>query len=421
MIDSSLPVPADPRARTPLTGYQKRLFLLLGVATFFEGYEYVALSQLLPSLRQAFSLSEGQAGVLMSVIGTGALLAYVLIRRADVVGRKPMLSITVAGYTLTSVLCALSQDAWQFGAGQLFARAFLLAEYALSMVYVAEEFPADRRGFAVGVLQGLNSFGAIVCAGVVPLLLKTQLGFRSVYLVGAVPLLLLTWLRRKVRETARFEAIQRAGIVRSDVFRIFHTEYRGRVLLMATITGLTYLCTYLAITYWKEFALQERGFDQAMAGRAIMIAALGSLPLVFVSGRLLDVVGRRVGAAILFTTVSASVLVAYSAHDFWLLTVGLTGAIFGSSAVAPVLNTFTLELFPTHMRADAYGWSYNILGKLGNVLGPLAVGFGAERWGYGPVLSVSTVCPLIALAIILARLPETKNRELEDTAALPIV
>ena len=409
---------ASAASRTPLTSYQKRLFFLLGVATFFEGYEYVALTQLLPSLRKSYGLSEGGAGILVSVIGFSALLSFGLIRRADVVGRRPMLNITVAGYTIASVLCACSQDVWQFGAAQLAARAFLLGEYALSMVYVAEEFPADRRGFAVGTMQGLNSLGAIVCAGLVPSLLKTPLGFRSVYLVGALPLLLMIWLRRSVRETARFEALRALDKPRGDIFAVFRTAYRGRVFLLAAIWGLTYLCTYLSITYWKEFAVQERGFSDVEVSRAVMIAALGSLPLVFASGKLLDMIGRRRGAVVVFLCVTSSALLAYNAHDFWWLTVGLTGSIFGSSAVLPVLNSFTLELFPTALRADGYAWANSVLGKIGYVIGPLAVGFAAERWGYGPALSVAAFFPLGALALILARLPETGGRELEDTSAL---
>jgi putative MFS transporter len=84
----------------------------------------------------------------------------------------------------------------------------------------------------------------------------------------------------------------------------------------------------------------------------------------------------------------------------------------------PVLNSFTLELFPTALRADGYAWANSVLGKIGYVVGPLAVGFAAERWGYGPALSVAAFFPLVALALILARLPETGGRELEDTSAL---
>jgi putative MFS transporter len=404
-------------APTPLTPYQRQLFVLLGVATFFEGYEYIALTQLLPSLRVAFGLSERDTGVLLGFIGFSALLAYGLIRYADIVGRRRVLSITIAGYTLCSLGCAAAQDAYQFAVAQLLARAFLLGEYAISMVYLAEEFPADRRGFAVGVLQGLNSLGAIVCAGVVPILLKTSLGFRTVYLIGTAPLLLLMVLRRRVRETDRFLALD-PGARSSDVFAVFRSGYGPRVLLMSAIWGLTYLCTYLSITYWKEFAVQERGFDDAQVSKVIVIAAVGSLPLVFASGKLLDVVGRKRGAVVVFAAVVGSTLLAYNAHGFAWLTLGVTGSIFSSSAIFPVLNAFTLELFPTALRADAFGWANNVLGKLGYVVGPLLVGLGAERVGYGVSLSLTSIFPLFALLLILLKLPETRGRELEDTSRL---
>lgn len=404
-------------ARTPLTSYQKKLFLLLGVATFFEGYEYFALTQVLPSLRAAFSLSEGDAGVLVGFIGFGALLAFVLIRRADVVGRRKVLTVTIAGYTVCSVLCGLAPDVYSFAIAQLLARAFLLAEYAVSMVYLAEEFPADRRGFALGVMQGLNSFGGIVCAGVVPPLLRSPWGFRAVYVVGALPLLLLIYLRRSVRETDRFLAIQ-SKAAPTPLFAVFRSAYRSRILLLSLIWGLTLVCSYLSVTYWKEFAVRERGLDDTQVSHAVMIAALGSLPLVFASGKLLDLIGRRRGAVVVFLALTGSVLLAYNAHGFVPLTVGLTGSIFAASAVAPVLNTLTLELLPTELRADGYGWANNVLGKLGYVIGPLAVGFTAERYGYGVALSGIALLPLCALALVLSRLPETSGRELEDTSAL---
>lgn len=403
--------------RTPLTSYQKRLFFLLGVATFFEGYEYIALTQLLPSLSAEFGLEKSEEGFLVGFIGLSAVLAFALIRRADVIGRKRVLAITIVGYTISSLLSAAARDVFQFGVAQLSARAFLLAEYAISMVYLAEEFPADRRGFAVGIMQGLNSFGAIVCAGLVPILLKTPWGFRSVYVVGSVPLLLMIWLRRGVRETERFEAI-REQPRNTSLFAVFRSSYRGRVLLLAAIWGLTYICTYLTVTYWKTFAVNERGFSDAQVSHAVMIAALGSLPLIFASGKLLDVIGRRRGAVIVFFAVSGSTLLAYNAHGFWPLTAGLMGAIFAASAIFPVLNSFTLELFPTELRADAFGWANNVLGKLGYIVGPLLVGFVAERQGYGFALSCTAPFPLLALALILARLPETSGRELEDTSAL---
>ncbi len=403
---------------TKLSPYQRKLFVFLGVATFFEGFDYVALSQIIPSLRETFALSKAEAGTLLSVTGIGALLSYGLIRHADIAGRKRMLSYTIAGYTVFSLLSACAQSAWQFGLAQLCARAFLLAEYALSMVYIIEEFPKDRRGFAVGIVQGLNSLGSIACAGLVPILLKTELGFRMVYLVGAVPLVILIWLRRNVRETNRFLELQASGQPKQDLFRIFRTPYKKRIPLLASIWALTYLCTYTVILYWKEFAVEERGLTDQQVSFALMIAALGSLPLVFASGKLLDAIGRKRGAAVIFVSASLATLFAYVSRDFAWLTLGLTGGIFAASAVLPVLTSFTLELFPTELRADAFGWANNVLGRVGYVLGPFLVGVFAESYGYGPTIACSAVFPLLALALIYARLPETRGKELEETSAL---
>lgn len=413
MSDKSKPAP------TPLDPYQRKLFVFLGVATFFEGFDYVALSQILPSLRAEFQLSVRESGTLVSVVGIGALLSYALIRRADVIGRRPVLSYTIAGYTFFSLLSAFAQSALQFGLAQLCARAFLLAEYALSMVYVTEEFPADRRGFAVGVIQGMNSLGSIVCAGLVPLLLKTPQGFRMVYLVGAVPLCILIWLRRNVRETERFSRLVESGqLPKPDLFRIFRTPHRRRIPLLATIWSLTYMCTYVALTYWKEFAFQERAMTDKETSLALMIAALGSLPLVFASGKLLDVVGRKRGAVVIFSVASLSALLAFLPDNFWLLTAGLTGIIFASSASLPVLTAFTLELFPTELRADGFGWSNNLLGRIGYIGGPWLVGMIAQHHGYSRTIAATAIFPLLALALILTRLPETGNRDLEETSAL---
>jgi putative MFS transporter len=409
---------APTQAPSSFTPYQRRLFVFLGVANFFEGYDYIALTQILPTLGKEFGLGEVGTGVLVGVIGVGAFLAYLLVRHADVVGRRKILAVTIAGYTFFSLLSALSQDAYQFGAAQLGARTFLMAEYSVSMVYLVEAFPADRRGFAVGIIQGLNSLGSIVCAGLVPLLLKTPWGFRSVYVVGTVPLVLMMFLRRNVRETERFEEIARGGAPDRNFFRVFRTPYARRVPLLGLIWALTYLCTYLMVTYWKKFAVGERAFSDQKVAFALMIASLGSLPLVFLSGKLLDRAGRRRGAVVIFGTASAGALLAFLPHGFWPLTVGLTLGIFATSGVLPVLTSFTLELFPTELRADAMGWAKNLFGSVSYVLGPMVLGFFAESYGYGPTMAVTAVFPLCALALILAYLPETAGKELEETSAL---
>ncbi|HEX6241542.1 MAG TPA: MFS transporter [Polyangiales bacterium] len=394
----------------PLTPYQRKLFVFLSVATFFEGFDYIALTQLLPSIRAEYDLSYAQGSLMVSAINVGAVAAYMLIRHADVAGRRRVLSLTIAGYTLFSFLSAFAPHPFVFAFLQFAARMFLLAEYAISMVYVIEEFPSDRRAFAVGVIQGVNSLGSIVCAGLVPLLVKLPWGFRSVYLVGGLPLVLVMILRRSVRETQRF--LDKPPGPPPSLWRIFRTPHWRRLPLLASIWALTYLCTYVLVNNFKDFAQLERGFDDKRVSFAVMIAALGSMPLVFLSGKLLDVVGRKKGAAVIFLVTSASTFVTFTAHDFWVLTAGLTGCIFAASAVLPVLNAITLELFPTDVRADGYGWANNLLGRVGYIAGPTLVGVLAGPLGVGGATALTGVFPLLALALILWRVPETRGVEL---------
>lgn len=406
---------ALPATEQRFTSYQRKLFVFLSVACFFEGYDFFALAQILPNLREDMGLSEGMSGLMNSVIASGTIAAYFLIRKADRWGRRRVLTVTIAGYTLFTFLSGLAPGWIAFMIAQFFARLFLIAEWATSMVYAAEEFPAARRGMVVGVIQAFTALGAIVCAAIVPFLLSTPWGWRTVYLTAIIPLVLVAYARRNLRETDRF--VQQGRRDPRPFTLILRTRYRRRVLSMGMIWGLTYLCTNVAVLYWKEFAVHERGLSDQQVGASIAIAAAAAMPLVFYAGRLLDRLGRRRGATVIFGLSMAGLLGAYNLHGQVALTIALVLGIFCANAPMSVLNTLTTELFPTNMRADAFAMANNILGRLGYVLGPWLVGIAAESIGFGAAVSATAVFPLIALALIALALPETSGRELEETAA----
>ncbi len=418
-------IPDNAPARTPgdapsaLTPYHYKLLAFLSVATFFEGYDFIALTRILHKLEAEFHLSTTGIGDMVGVINSGTIIAALLVRRADVWGRRRVLSVTIVGYTLMSLVSAFAPEVVSFTIAQLLARVFLIGEWATAMVYAAEEFPADRRGTVIGLIQACSSLGGIVCAGVVPLLLRTPLGWRTVYIAGAVPLIIVALARRTLRESARFEKSQAERTEpRASLLALIQGPYRARVLVVALCWGLTYVCGQTAITFWTEFATRERGFTENQVSAALTVAAVGSLPMIFGVGKLLDVAGRRVGAAIIFVLTSVGVGLAYTLHGRVPLTAALVLAIFGVSAVLPVLNAFTAELFPTEMRSDAFAWCNNLLGRVGYVAAPVIVGRVAETTGWGPAVASTAVFPLLALVVILAKLPETQGRELEETSKL---
>ncbi len=411
MASSGSGVPVG--AARDFTPYQKRLFIFLSVACFFEGYDFFGLSQLLPNLRAYFGLSESEGGLMVSVVNVGTVVAYVMVRQADRWGRRRTLTVTILGYTLFSLLSGLAWSAVAFTAFQFIARIFLIGEWATSMVIAAEEYPAERRGLVIGVISAAAGLGSIFCAGLVPVLLKSALGWRAVYLVGVIPLLLLAYARRSLRETERYSAQRPAA---AELFAIWKTPSARRVLELGAIWFLCYICSQTGVTFWKEFALKERGFSDAQVGSTIAIAALVAMPIAFAAGYMLDSVGRKVGGTIILVLLAAGVFLGYTAHSPVLLTIVLCAATVGTNTMLTVLNTFTTELFPTEQRGSAFAWSNNLLGRIGYCIAPVIVASLAESHGWGPVVRLTALFPLLACVLMWLLLPETRGRELEDIA-----
>ncbi len=401
------------------TGYQKRLFVFLSVATFFEGYDFTALSQILPNFRADMGLSEGEGGLIVTAISAGTVLSYFLVRLGDRFGRRRILAITILGYALFTFLTGLSRNAFDFTLFQFIGRVFLIAEWALGMVIAAEEFPAEERGFALGLLQAFNSLGSITNAAIVPTLLATPFGWRSVYFVGIIPLLLLAYARRGLRETRRYaEYAAERKETKRPLVAILRGPYRNRVLQLALIWGLTYMCTNTVVVFWKEYAVAEAGFTDRQVATALTLASLLAMPFIFSVGKMLDALGRRRSAVVIYGVTTVFVVMAYHLKQFWILTFSLAFAIFAAIALLALLNAFTTELFPTDLRSDAFAWCNNLLGRIGYVIAPVIVGKAAESIGWGTAVSTTVVAVVIALVLILRWLPETGKRELEETAAI---
>jgi putative MFS transporter len=70
------------------------------------------------------------------------------------------------------------------------------------------------------------------------------------------------------------------------------------------------------------------------------------------------------------------------------------------------------------MRADAFAWANNLLGRIGYVAAPFLVGIGAQRFGWGNTVSMTAGALILALILVLWWLPETAGRELEETSAV---
>jgi len=189
------------------------------------------------------------------------------------------------------------------------------------------------------------------------------------------------------------------------------------MLLVASIWFLCYLPANNAVAFFKERAVSDLGWSDARVGGAITVGALGSLAFIFLTGKMLDTLGRLKGGTLIFSIGAFGIAGAYQLTHPIGLTVALTLAMYAATAFLQVTNTITAELFPTDLRSDAFGWCNNVLGRTSYVISPVIIGAAAGKVGWGNAVAPTAVSFLVAI-VLLRFLPETAKRELEDSASI---
>lgn len=406
--------------------YLKLLLVLLVSATFFEGYDGAILALLLADIQSTFAVSEATLGVVRIPIELGLAAAFFVARLADRWGRKPLLVWSVVGYTVFTALTAFSWDIWSFAFFQFASRIFLGAEYAVAVTMIVEEFPAARRGRALGILLTFAALGTIVVGALLGVGLQDAVddGWRLFYLVGLVPLLFLMVLRRRLHETRRFEVARERGAVvgdRTSLLEPWRAAHRRNLVLVGLFHMLRSVPLFGSTAWWAFYAERERGFTSAEIALFIICAyGLGCVGY-YVCGRAMERWGRRPTAfayalgAIVFITLLFQVT--SKPVSFVALGVG----VFFGLGMGPVMSAYATELFPTEIRGQAAAWTRNLFDIAGYVFGPALVGIlGDHATGaignIGDTVTLLTLLMLPTLWLIARYLPETKDRELEDIA-----
>lgn len=400
-----------------------RLLGALGAASFFEGYDINIVIVALPQIRESFGLTQADASLWLSVLYLGALPAMLVSRRADHLGRKRLLLLTIWGYTLSTVVTALAPNMAVFAVLQFLARAFLIAEVAIAWTFMAEELPAGSRGFGFGALAMLSALGTGL-ASMLWALVLSPLGasWRWLY-VAALPVLILVFrLRRDLPESKRFTAAHEQGQLSGVWTDILQPPYRAWLFLACVALFFGELITHAQV-FVVDFLQTQRGFSPSTSNLMLIGAGGLAIPVLVYAGALSDRFGRRTMAiAFLLVSVAGPILFFVAGRTAVALFVCLAVMYVGTFGAWPTLGAYGSELFPTRLRA--FGGAAVTFAKVGGQFSSfIAAAVLLERLGSFP-LAVTILCvgPLIA-AVVTFRLPETKGAELEaisgDELVLP--
>ncbi len=421
--------PPDPKVTIPMVPERRYLWALLAMlmsATIFEGYDITIFHLCTPDIARTFHLNDRAIGAIATAVRFGGILSIFVVTLADRYGRKTIIANTVLCYAFFTLMTALSSGMVTFTLFQSASQVFLAAEFGIAVTIICEEFPDELRGRAISIMH-MVAFVGVAAAGVLyGYVAESSWGWRGMYFLGIAPLLVVAWLRRGMRETVRFGVAEQNRRESPDAdegifgpmrrcFQSGEESYRGRLLLIASLCNCLGLVGGPTISFFSLYAKRDHHWTSSQIGIAIVLAYLTGSIGTLLCGYLLDVIGRRLTAALFFLGSACAMFTLFRANNHQAILVAMMATMFAYQGARTATSALSSELFPTGARATGYCLTVQVFGQLGWMLAPLAVGeLSLKLGGLGQAASLFAVGPLIGIVLLLTLVPETRGKTLEE-------
>jgi MFS family permease len=393
----------------------RRALIAAALGWMLDAMDVLLYSFVLDEVRREFGIDDRLSGVLLALpLGASAIGGVLFGRLADRIGRTRALNASILVYAVATAGCGLATNVWQLAIARLVLGLGMGGEWATGAALVAETWPAEHRGKAMGLMQSAWAIGYALAAAVNAVVLP-RFGWRAVFLVGLVPALITLWIRRRVEESPLWLAGRAAsrspGRLR-DVLRGpgARTTWVLMAMNAATMFAWWGLFTWIPSFLARPLELGGAGLSVVRSSTWIGVMQIGMWCGYVSFGIIADAIGRK--KAYVGYLIVAAVLVpiyAMTRDVRWLLVLGPCLAFFGTGYFSG-FGAVSAELFPTPLRATAQGLTYNA-GRALSALAPIIVGALAAGIGLASAFLVTSVAFVVA-AVLWIWIPETKGRAL---------
>jgi MFS family permease len=396
-----------------VTPAERQSLVAGGLGWMLDAMDVMLYSMVLAHLMRDLGMAKSTAGLLNSLtLLASALGGAAFGFLADRIGRTRSLMLSILVYSVASGACGLSDSVIQLAIFRFILGLGMGGEWTTGAALIAEVWPAEHRGKALGLMQSTWAIGEMAAAAVAGYVLP-RFGWRAVFFVGILPALLVFWIRRDVPESAVW--LERGRGQRGSLWLLLRPDIRWNGLL-ATAMNAAGMFGYWGLFTWIPAYLSlpveqgGRGLDIFRTTTWLVVMGVGKWLGYALFGFFADSVGRRrTYATYLLVATLLVPLYGMATRPLWLLVLGPFVAFFGTGFFSG-FGPLAAELFPTEIRATAMGLSYN-LGRGFSAAAPFIVGALAGRFGLGSAFFLQAAAFFVAALLALA-LPETRGREL---------
>lgn len=394
-------VAADPRKEARTAAWVAGIAC---TALIFDGFDLTIYGTVLTTLMADPShigaLDAATAGTLGSYALIGVLIGALICGSiGDYVGRRRIILVGIAWFSIGMFVTSLSTSIFAFGALRLITGIGLGAILATAGATIAEFAPAGRRNFYNAVVySGIPAGG--VLAALLGMILLEPLGWRGLFMIGATPILFLLpiaffklpesprWLlsrgRRDEAEALSLKTgtplleevvVQKAGATpaKTGFAAVFSSQFRVGAILLGFMSFSGLLLTY-GLNTWLPKIMESYGYGKTYSLAFLLVLNSGAVIGGVVASKLAD---RRGPQFIVATTfVIAAITLILMTFQFPLpvlfMFIGIAGV--GTLGTQVLIYGFTSNYFTTNARAAGVAWCSGF-GRLGGIFGPLIGGW----------------------------------------------
>ncbi|NVM00870.1 MAG: MFS transporter [Candidatus Helarchaeota archaeon] len=396
------------------TRYHTYLVSFFSIMNFFGLFNIVFGGFVLNEVAQSFGVSVTIIPIISSIAGIGLFFSIITRTLPDHFGRKRVLFIlSLLAYT-NLIIHVLAPNIIIY---TIIGFTGSILGTNTANVIISEEIPADYRGTAVGIMQGIgmtaapfSAFISIFAGG-----LDT---WRYIYLIMNIPAIIIftilwLWLREPERYIQDKKLRDERGEENPSIFAVFQRKYLKTFFMSSLLLFLTQFIYLTIKRYFKPFLVDERGFDNGTVGLWMIFIYIGSILGYYLSGYLADRLGRRRSIYITATSYFIFSITFVISRTRWVIFLSFFGLNLSFSIFMIVATIYSFEFYSTKERSTGSGW-VQVLGNSAWVFANLVISIFVYslKFSWGETFLILCFLPILMI-ILTYFMPETKALELE--------